>query len=537
MRCVSGARLHHRGLFTVALALLALAAADPVARAQDEPPPLEIPPAETRIDEAPAAVVSSGDARFGFSAPGSLTATFQCRLDDDDPLAWSNCASPQEYSGLADGRHRFEVRALDPLPDETPATVEWTVDTVAPTVAVTSGPPALTTDTEARFAYSSDDPDARLECSLDAPGTWQPCAASYGVAEGAHVLQVRATDAAGNAGAATHGWTVDTTAPTAAIDLGTSGVVSSGAAAFSFSSDDADAAFRCSLDGAAAEPCTSPTRYTGLADGSHTFSVFAVDAAGNEGEPASAAWRVVTPPPEVPFLPPPPQPSPPAEDQEPAAQQPAPDTRVPRRRVTHVSDERTRTWWAHVRRDSAVYARPSRKARRVGRVGRFTYYGFDDIVVVLKRVGRWTRVRYSGLGRRTGWVWTGALSRPRLIRTSVVIDRKRFTLTAYRKGKRVFRSRVGVGAKESPTPRGRFFMRERLVPREKDGIYGVLAWGTSTYSRYRTDWPGGGQVGIHGTNEPGLIPGRISNGCIRLRNRSIRRLDRIVRKGTPLLIR
>ena len=101
----------------------------------------------------------------------------------------------------------------------------------------------------------------------------------------------------------------------------------------------------------------------------------------------------------------------------------------------------------------------------------------------------------------------------------------------------MFRARIGVGKAESPTPAGHYYVRERLVPSSSGGIYGVLAFGLSAYSPWRTDWPGGGQVGLHGTNQPGLIPGRISNGCIRLRNRAVRRLDRLMSVGTPVRIR
>jgi lipoprotein-anchoring transpeptidase ErfK/SrfK len=52
-----------------------------------------------------------------------------------------------------------------------------------------------------------------------------------------------------------------------------------------------------------------------------------------------------------------------------------------------------------------------------------------------------------------------------------------------------------------------------------------------------TDWPGGGFVGVHGTNEPQLIPGRISHGCVRLRNEDILRLARLLPVGTPVTIR
>jgi lipoprotein-anchoring transpeptidase ErfK/SrfK len=68
-------------------------------------------------------------------------------------------------------------------------------------------------------------------------------------------------------------------------------------------------------------------------------------------------------------------------------------------------------------------------------------------------------------------------------------------------------------------------------------FYGPIAYGTSAKSAVLTDWPGGGFVGIHGTNQPQLIPGRISHGCIRMRNRNILRLSRLMPVGTPLTIR
>lgn len=51
-----------------------------------------------------------------------------------------------------------------------------------------------------------------------------------------------------------------------------------------------------------------------------------------------------------------------------------------------------------------------------------------------------------------------------------------------------------------------------------------------------TDWPGGGVVGIHGTNRPRLTPGQISHGRIRLRNRDILRLGKRLQIGTPITI-
>ena len=68
-------------------------------------------------------------------------------------------------------------------------------------------------------------------------------------------------------------------------------------------------------------------------------------------------------------------------------------------------------------------------------------------------------------------------------------------------------------------------------------MYGPWAFGTSAYSDTLTDWPGGGVVGIHGTNQPQLIPGRPSHGCVRVPNPKIRRLAELMPIGTPIRIR
>jgi hypothetical protein len=208
-----------------------------------------------------------------------------------------------------------------------------------------------------------------------------------------------------------------------------------------------------------------------------------------------------------------------------------------------VSDERTRTWAAWVRKPVPVRARPSPRARAKGSLATATFHGSPEIVLVLGEAevrGRsWLRIRYSGLGTRAGWIPHSAVW-PELLMTEnrLVLDLSALRLRLMRGRRVIFSTPVGVGAGGSPTPRGRFYIRERLGPfSNANSIYGALAFGTSAFSPYRTDWPGGGQVGIHGTNQPGLIPGRISNGCVRLRNSAVLRLGRLMRVGTPLLVR
>jgi hypothetical protein len=153
-------------------------------------------------------------------------------------------------------------------------------------------------------------------------------------------------------------------------------------------------------------------------------------------------------------------------------------------------------------------------------------------------VGRlWISVVGPGSpGEGAGWVPRGALGRYHPVTTRLVVDRVAFTATLFRSGRAVARFPVGVGVASSPTPRGDFYVRNRLT-RYRNAFYGPVAFGTSVRSPYVTDWPGGGFVGIHGTNRPELLPGRVSHGCIRLRNEDIVRLARMMPVGTPITIR
>ena len=68
-------------------------------------------------------------------------------------------------------------------------------------------------------------------------------------------------------------------------------------------------------------------------------------------------------------------------------------------------------------------------------------------------------------------------------------------------------------------------------------VYGPIAIGLSARSPVLTDWPGGGFIGLHGTNQPGILPGRVSHGCVRMNNGAITRLNRLMPLGTPVQVR
>jgi non-heme chloroperoxidase len=125
---------------------------------------------------------------------------------------------------------------------------------------------------------------------------------------------------------------------------------------------------------------------------------------------------------------------------------------------------------------------------------------------------------------------------PRSGSTLTQVDRGRLRATLYSSGRRIWRSPIGVGKAGTPTPAGRFWIREKFRVPNSGGLYGPRAFGTAAYSGL-SDWPGGGVIGIHGTNEPQLIPGRPSHGCIRVPNPAISRLYRLMPIGTPMQVR
>jgi hypothetical protein len=209
-----------------------------------------------------------------------------------------------------------------------------------------------------------------------------------------------------------------------------------------------------------------------------------------------------------------------------------------------LSNERTLTRWAHTNMIGKIRSKPSTRAKTVAKLRWNTEDRLPEVYVVLesRRHGddeqAWLKIRIPGRPNgRTGWVREQQLSSLKTIETHLTIDRRRFTATLRKRGKKIWSSRIGVGAPGTITPKGRFWIRERLRNLGGSPIYGPWAFGTSAYSDTLTDWPGGGVVGIHGTNQPHLIPGRPSHGCIRVPNAKISRLARIMPIGTPVHIK
>jgi lipoprotein-anchoring transpeptidase ErfK/SrfK len=209
-------------------------------------------------------------------------------------------------------------------------------------------------------------------------------------------------------------------------------------------------------------------------------------------------------------------------------------------RYSTLSNRTTYTRWAYTNLTLKVRKSPSGRSSSIGRLHFNTEDGPPEIYLALRLYtdahgNEWVQTQLPGRPNgRTGWVPREALGEFHLIHTQLVVNRKTLRATLYKNGRRIFQAPIGVGKPSTPTPGGSFWIREKL--RGFGPVYGPLAFGTAAYSNTLTDWPGGGVIGVHGTDEPRLVPGRPSHGCIRMHNGDILRLARLMKPGTPLRI-
>ncbi len=275
------------------------------------------------LSNAPAATFTFTDAE--------ATVTFECRVD---AASYQVCTSPHTYTGLAEGSHTFEVRAVDAAGNRsTPASHIWTVDTIAPATSVTF--PATNasyndagytsgcgTDAVGDICGMASDTGSGLrnvqisirrgtgnywdgtgfnsttEVLLTPTGTanWSyALPATSFPAEGAYTVRVRATDNAGNVHTTTSSHTIDRTAPPVPTIVGKpSNTSNTKNPTFTFANSESEVTYECRIDGGTFTTCTTPYTYSGLPDGSHTVEVRSLDAAGNRSNAASYTWTIDT---------------------------------------------------------------------------------------------------------------------------------------------------------------------------------------------------------------------------------------------------
>jgi lipoprotein-anchoring transpeptidase ErfK/SrfK len=134
----------------------------------------------------------------------------------------------------------------------------------------------------------------------------------------------------------------------------------------------------------------------------------------------------------------------------------------------------------------------------------------------------YVRARAVGIGR---------------VRTRIVVDLSTRRVTLFRDGRRAMETTAAIGSSATPTPTGRFYVNQRLIPADPNGPFGPGAIGISAFSNVLTGWAQGGPIAIHGTNQPWSIGRAVSNGCIRVPNPVLRRMFAAALAGTPVHVR
>jgi arylsulfatase A-like enzyme len=266
---------------------------------------------DTAITERPAGTSGSSTATFTFTS-SEPNSSFQCRLDDafgGGPFV--ACPSHNSWTNLSNGSHELEVRAVSGgVPDSTPDSYTWTVDTSFPETQITQGPSGLSNTRNPTFQFTSPDNTATFQCRLDsnAEADFQSCSSpkSYSnLADGAHTFDVRAVraNAQTDPTPASRTWNVDATAPNTEITPTSTLSTHSNYATFdlqSFVSSSSNVAetpsrLECSLDSGPYTPCTSPKTFERLSKGAHTVRARSTDLAGNtDPTPAAFSWTIGT---------------------------------------------------------------------------------------------------------------------------------------------------------------------------------------------------------------------------------------------------
>jgi lipoprotein-anchoring transpeptidase ErfK/SrfK len=165
-----------------------------------------------------------------------------------------------------------------------------------------------------------------------------------------------------------------------------------------------------------------------------------------------------------------------------------------------------------------------------------TVFGVLSVVRGGDCTARWYRVQLPVKPNgATGYVRAKALD-VQTVAARIEVDLSARKLTLFRAGRPVLRAAVAIGSPSTPTPIGRYYVNQRLIPSDTSGPYGPGAIGVSAFSTVLTGWAQGGPVAIHGTNEPWSIGHPVSNGCIRLPNATLRKVFGAAVAGTPVII-
>jgi lipoprotein-anchoring transpeptidase ErfK/SrfK len=183
-----------------------------------------------------------------------------------------------------------------------------------------------------------------------------------------------------------------------------------------------------------------------------------------------------------------------------------------------------------------VHSQPDVAAPDVVRLGHVNENGAPTTFLIANGTSRpdWYRVllpiRPNG---STGWVQAADVAIAG-VSYELVVHLRSFRIDLFDRGRHTGSFRIGVGTQNTPTPSGLYYVKELIQPPDQNTVYGRYVLGLSGFSNVLLNWPGGGVLGIHGTNDATSIGRQVSHGCMRMSNADITRLAGLLPLGTPV---
>ena len=194
-----------------------------------------------------------------------------------------------------------------------------------------------------------------------------------------------------------------------------------------------------------------------------------------------------------------------------------------------------REFGARVPLGTRLTLRASPEGRVLTTVGPRTEFGSPQTFSVAYVKGPWLAVRSSALGNtRLGWVRARRVSL--LNRTlSLEVDLSKRKLVVHDVGI-LRRMRVAVGAPDTPTPSGTFYVTDKLRGADFGTYYGCCILALSgRQPNLPQGWSGGDRLAIHGSPTP-TWGQAVSNGCLHADEPDLRYLMKSVPLGTVVEI-